>query len=205
MQRILVGILFGISFARTHITLLYVLVFSNNMENNKMSTTKLDPQASETQLVPLLVPAETKTKHQITQTAPLTEDYTAASRSIQPPNRNLEKHKQPLSFCPTCKMLLRTPANCPSSLKCKKCGYKITIERSIVFDATHSNHHGGEIAVIDREKGKLRTNPIVQAICEKCGKTESETWAIAVGSDGTTGALTFLRCVDCGFTRREVG
>ena len=171
-----------------------------------MATNKRDlqTQTSVTQLVPLLVRAEAKTKNQITQTAPLTEDY-AANQSIQPPNRNLEKHKQPLSFCPTCKMLLRTTANCPSSLKCKKCGYKITTERSIVFDATHSNHHGGEIAVIDREKGKLRTHPIVQAICEKCGKTESETWAIAVGSDGTTGALTFLRCVDCGFTRREVG
>lgn len=171
-----------------------------------MSANKLDSetQISASLMVPLLLPAEAKTKHQITQTAALTEEY-KAYRSNQPVSVNLKKQKQTLSFCPTCKMLLRTTANSPSSLKCKKCDYKITIDPTIVFDATNSHQRAGEIAVIDREKGNLRTHPIVQAICEKCGKTESETWTIAVGSEGTTGALTFLRCVKCGFTRREVG
>jgi DNA-directed RNA polymerase subunit M/transcription elongation factor TFIIS len=170
-----------------------------------MSTTKLDlqTQTSTTQIVPLSVPAEITTKQLNHQTAALPAEY-SVPRSIQPPNRNIEKSKQHLRFCPTCKMLLRTTACSPSSLKCKKCGYKVTLDHPVVFDAKRSYRHG-EIAVIDQEKGSLRTHTIVQAICEKCGSRESETWTIAVGSEGTIGALTFLRCVQCGFTRREVG
>jgi DNA-directed RNA polymerase subunit M/transcription elongation factor TFIIS len=101
-------------------------------------------------------------------------------------------------------MLLKTTTDSPSTLICKKCGYNTTLNHAILFEAKLSGQHS-EIAVIDREKRNLNTYPIVQTICEKCGKTESETWAIAVGSEGTTSALTFLRCVHCGFTRRELG
>jgi DNA-directed RNA polymerase subunit M/transcription elongation factor TFIIS len=171
-----------------------------------MSTTKLDlqTQASATQTIPLLVPAEAKTNHPINQPAALTEEN-RVHRSIQPPNRNLEKQKQLLSFCPTCKMLLRAVENRPYLLKCKKCGYRAEPEHKPLIDGKHSHRSVNEIAVIDEEKANLRTHSIVQALCEKCGKTESETWTIAVGSEGTTSALTFLRCTQCGFTRREVG
>jgi DNA-directed RNA polymerase subunit M/transcription elongation factor TFIIS len=170
-----------------------------------MSTAKLGLQThvSTTQIFPLLVSTEDKTKHLNNQAVALTEEY-LIPQSIQPSNKKKPKPKQHLSFCPTCKMLLRTTADSPSSLRCKKCGYKVILSHTIVFD-TKRSHLPGEIAVIDREKGSLRTHPIVQVICEKCDNTESETWTIAVGSEGTIGALTFLRCVQCGFTRREVG
>ncbi len=167
-----------------------------------MSTTKLDqPQASATQLVPLLVPTEATTKH---PTAALTEEYpTGLLRSIHP--QNLKNPKQPLNFCPKCGMLLRTTTSAPATLRCKKCGYKTELEHTIAVDTSHSRKHPDEIAVIDQEKSNLRTYPIVQAICEKCGRTESETWTVATGSEGSVSAWVFLRCVHCGFTRREVG
>jgi DNA-directed RNA polymerase subunit M/transcription elongation factor TFIIS len=150
-----------------------------------MSTTKLGSQNAATTQLPALI-----------------EDYTVHP-TIQSPNSTLEKHNQPLSFCPTCKMLLRTTAD-PQLLRCKKCGYKKALDRVVVFDVKRSKHYG-EIAVIDLEKGSLRTHPVVQAICEKCGKTESETWAIPVGSEGTVSSWVFLKCVSCGFIKREVG
>ncbi len=163
-----------------------------------MSTTKLELQTQAS--VPLLVTAQAKTKH---QPAALTEEYPAGLiRSIKSPNR---KQNQPLSFCPTCQMLLRVAESCPSSLRCKKCGYKAKLEHAVVFDAKHSHQRASEIAVIDQEEAGLHTYPIVQANCERCGKTESETWTIAVGSEGSISAWVFLRCVHCGFTRREVG
>jgi DNA-directed RNA polymerase subunit M/transcription elongation factor TFIIS len=177
----------------------------NQKENKKMSKTQLDlqTQTSTIQIVPLLVPAEATIKHLNHQTAALTEEY-SAPRSIQPPNRSIDKPKQHLNFCPTCKMLLRTTASSPSTLRCKKCGYKVTLDPAVFFDAKRSHQHG-EIAVIDHEKGSLRTHPIVQAICDKCGNTESETWTIAVGSEGTVSSWVFLRCIKCGFMSREVG
>jgi len=171
-----------------------------------MSTTKLDlqTQVSTTQIVPLLVSAEAKTEHLNYQTAALTEDY-RVHRNFYPPNRNIEKQKQTLNSCPSCKMLLRVAEHSPSLLRCKKCGYRTNLEHTVLFDRKHPRQCNSEIAVIDKEKGNLRTHPIALTTCEKCGKTESETWTIAVGSEGTTGAVTFLRCVQCGFTRREVG
>jgi len=171
-----------------------------------MSTNKLDLeiQVSANPIAPLLVAAQAKTNHQLSQTAALTEGY-MAQRSIQPPNRNLERQKQLLRFCPTCKMLLRNTTSAPSTLRCKKCGYKTTLDHVVVFDSKHSNQNYSEIAVIDQEKSSLRTHPLVQAVCEKCGKTESETWTVAVGSEGTVSAWVFLRCISCGFIKREVG
>jgi DNA-directed RNA polymerase subunit M/transcription elongation factor TFIIS len=165
-----------------------------------MSTTKLDHQTQAS--VPLLVTAEAKTKH---QPAALTEQYPVdLARSIQPPNRNVEKQNPPLSFCPTCQMLLRVVGGYPSTLRCKKCGYKTKLDHA-VFNTVHSHQQASEIAVIDKEKASLHTHPIVQATCEKCGKTESETWTIAVGSEGTVSSWVFLKCTNCGFIRREVG
>ncbi len=160
-----------------------------------MSTQKLDQTRA------VLVTTEAATKR---QTAALTEQYlTALHRSIKAPSGNREKQKQLLRFCPVCQMLLRKVESRPTSLRCKKCGYKTQLEQATVLDAKQLHHN--EIAVIDKEKENLYTYPIVQALCEKCGKKESETWAIAVGSEGSISAWVFLRCVHCGFTRREVG
>ena len=40
--------------------------------------------------------------------------------------------------------------------------------------------------MIDKKESGLRTFPVVRVICPACGKTESETWTVAVGSEGTT-------------------
>lgn len=126
-------------------------------------------------------------------------------RSIPASDLNLIKKEQSLSFCPLCKMLLRTPAGDHSLLRCKKCGYNSKIEHNVIVKTGRNNRQNIEIAVIDKEKGNLRTQTTVKTTCEKCGNTESEAWTISVGSEGTTSEITFLRCISCGYTRREVG
>ncbi len=182
-----------------------------------MPTTKVGSTlASQSRIVPLLVPAEAMAKHQIRQNAAPKKEYSVnfhAAKTLENPlrssqsvNRKFEIQKHLLSFCPTCQMLLRAVESCPSSLRCKKCGYRVKLNGLVREGKAHaSRQHLDEIVVIDKKKANLRTYPIVHAICEKCGKTESETWTVAVGSEGTTSALTFLRCIHCGFTRREVG
>jgi DNA-directed RNA polymerase subunit M/transcription elongation factor TFIIS len=162
-----------------------------------MSAIKLDPPQVST---PKRAPLSARTEAQLdTQTAALIEAHPL--RNIQPLQTKPEK--QPLSFCPTCQMLLKVSISQPLSLKCKKCGYKQQLDHSLVINAKQTYHHN-EIAVLDKEE-QLRTYPIVQATCEKCGKTKSETWSVAVGSEGATSAWVFLRCTNCGHTRREVG
>jgi DNA-directed RNA polymerase subunit M/transcription elongation factor TFIIS len=166
--------------------------------------TKTQPQhqtyASTAQLAPLLAAAEATTKP---PAAALTEQTPALLRSI-PQNRNPQKPKPPLRFCPMCQTLLRAVASSPASLKCKKCGYKAALDHAPLLEA-RLHKRPNEIAVIDKEEANLHTHPIVQATCERCGKTESETWTIAVGSEGRVSAWVFLKCTHCGFIRREAG
>jgi DNA-directed RNA polymerase subunit M/transcription elongation factor TFIIS len=67
----------------------------------------------------------------------------------------------------------------------------------------HPNKHiHGEIAVLNHKEANLRTLPVVSAVCSVCQNRTSETWTMAIGSEGTS-AVTFLRCTACGHTRRE--
>ncbi len=168
-----------------------------------MSTTKLDPPlVSTSKRAPLSVYTQA---HHDTQTAALIEAHPQSlPRNIQPQKSKPEKQKLPLAFCPTCQMLLRATSGNPLSIGCKKCGYKQQLDQNVVFDAKQAYRHN-EIAVLNKEEQHLRTYPIVQSICEKCGNMESETWTVAVGSEGATSAWVFLRCTSCGYTHREVG
>jgi DNA-directed RNA polymerase subunit M/transcription elongation factor TFIIS len=168
-----------------------------------MSTSKCDSQqVLASKGGPKLTTSEA---HQDTHAVALIEvNPQRLKRNIQPLKSKIEKQKQPLTFCPTCQMLLRTTLNQPTSLRCKKCGYKKELHSNIVVNAKQV-YHQNEIAVLGKAEEHLRTYPIVQVICEKCGKKESETWSVAVGSEGAISAWIFLRCTSCGFTRREVG
>lgn len=171
---------------------------------NTMPTTKFSHQtyASVQHLAPLIETAEATTKH---QPAAFTKEHPAQlHQSIDSTNRHIQRPKQSLNFCPNCNMLLRIIENCPASLRCKKCGYKTKLEKAIAIDKP-LHPYSDEIAVIDKEKADLHIHPIVQANCERCGKTESETWTVSVGSEGTVSAWIFLKCVHCGFIRREAG
>ena len=188
-------------YTKTYSAVIPTLV-SPTKEKQPMSKTQLEHQthASTAQLAPLLDTAEATTKH---QSAALTEETPLRLRSIQSQNRN-PKPKQRLSFCPMCQTLLRAVANSPALLKCKKCGYKVKLDHAPLLEARF-RQHPNEIAVIDKEKANLNTHPIVKATCEKCGRTESEAWTIAVGSEGAVSAWVFLKCTNCGFIRRELG
>jgi DNA-directed RNA polymerase subunit M/transcription elongation factor TFIIS len=111
-----------------------------------------------------------------------------------------------LDFCPECKTILKIVRRSLPTLQCPKCGYKAKFrpDNSLVGSKSNNvNRSKNEIAVIDKKELGLRTYPVVQSVCPECGMTESETWIVAVGSEGTTSSLTFFRCISCGYTRRE--
>jgi len=110
-----------------------------------------------------------------------------------------------MSFCPKCGKILKLVHKSAPSLQCPKCGYKAKFTPDSISGNKPKkvNRSLNEIAVIDKEASRLRTFPNVGVICPACGKAGSETWTIAVGSEGTTSALTFFRCTSCGHTRRE--
>jgi len=169
-----------------------------------MSTSQQCSQhtASATYRVPLLVNAEATNKHQVNTALPTEESQSSLTRSIQSATTN-SKQKQKLNFCPVCNMLLKKVNSEPPTLRCK-CGYRSKLQDIIIL-ARPGNQKKREIAVIDKEKGNLCTHDIVKAVCEKCGRTKTETWTIPVGSEGSISAWTFMRCVNCGYTHREVG
>ena len=110
-----------------------------------------------------------------------------------------------MDFCPECKTILKHAKNHLPALQCPKCGYKAKINPDSLPGCKSNNVNGrrNEIAVIDKKETRLRTYPVVKSVCPECGNAESETWIIAVGSEGTTSSLTFFRCISCGYTRRE--
>jgi DNA-directed RNA polymerase subunit M/transcription elongation factor TFIIS len=93
-----------------------------------------------------------------------------------------------MEFCPSCKKILKIAKKAKSPvLICPKCGYQTIFrpKKSVT------------------KKAPIFTLPVVQAVCPACGQNKSETWVIAVGSEGRTSSLTFLKCISCGFTTRE--
>jgi DNA-directed RNA polymerase subunit M/transcription elongation factor TFIIS len=110
-----------------------------------------------------------------------------------------------MEFCPECETILKVVKKRLPALQCPKCGYKTKFKPGSLADCKSNilNCDKNEIAVIDKKESNLRTYPVVQSVCLECGMTESETWIIPIGSEGTTSSLTFFRCVSCGYTRRE--
>jgi len=108
------------------------------------------------------------------------------------------------SFCPKCEALLELAHGKSAEVYCRKCKYRAKVQQKRVLERKidASNKIRREIAVLDSEDSKLRTFPVVRAICSECNNDLSETWTLAIGSEGTTG-VTFLRCTVCRHTRRE--
>jgi DNA-directed RNA polymerase subunit M/transcription elongation factor TFIIS len=108
------------------------------------------------------------------------------------------------SFCPKCEALLELAHGKSAEVYCRKCKYRAKVQQKRVLERKidASNNIRKEIAVLDSEESKLRTFPVVHAICSECNNDVSETWTMAIGSEGTAG-VTFLRCTVCGHTRRE--
>ena len=110
-----------------------------------------------------------------------------------------------MKFCPKCGGLLDIVHQSRPALKCGKCGYTEKLQNNGVKEKRKLwvNRSLREVAVLGTEETNLRTFPVVKSKCEKCGENESESWAIEVGSQGTS-SITFFRCTSCGHTRREV-
>ena len=142
-------------------------------------------------------------------TTPL-QPFTLTDPSIQKPNETSKSEKTHqrtflMNFCPKCQSVLELVHGKSAEIHCEKCHYRAKLlannwilKRKI--DPSVANRL--EIAVVDRQEAKLRTFPVIHVICSECNNNTSETWTMAMGSQGTTG-VTFLRCTACGYTRRE--
>ncbi|MCW4019517.1 MAG: RPA12/RPB9/RPC11 RNA polymerase family protein [Candidatus Bathyarchaeota archaeon] len=121
--------------------------------------------------------------------------------------QELPSIRNAVEFCPKCGKLLKiTNRKGAPLLSCPKCRYKKLLNQNQT--AKHRIHHGrpSEIAVIAKdEESSLRPLPTVNVICPTCGKSESETWVVALGGEVPSSTVTFFRCTKCGKTRREVG
>lgn len=117
---------------------------------------------------------------------------------------NAGHHTFVMTFCPKCEALLELVHGKSSEMYCRKCKYCAKVQQMRVREKRikPSNIIPKEIAVLDLKNSLLRTFPAVHAICPECNNDTSETWTMAIGSEGTTG-VTFLRCTACGHTRRE--
>jgi len=124
--------------------------------------------------------------------------------SVTPNFRKSENSTALTNFCPKCQAFLGLAARKSAEIYCRKCHYKIEHNNNRVLKKkiNPSRANCSEIAVVDKQISKLRTFPVVHAICSECNNDKSETWIMAFGSEGTTG-ITFLRCTLCGHTWRE--
>jgi DNA-directed RNA polymerase subunit M/transcription elongation factor TFIIS len=105
-------------------------------------------------------------------------------------------------------VLLKIVSKGTPLLSCPKCKYRKILKQKEMADQKTNIRYGkgSEIAIIDKnEEEALRPLPTVNTVCPTCGKTESETWAVAIGAETTQSPLTFFRCTTCGTTRREAG
>jgi len=110
-----------------------------------------------------------------------------------------------MKFCPKCGSLLELVHRSRAILKCRKCEFTDKPQQDDLLEKKKNQSHEQnlpEVAVLGKKETKLRTFPVVKSKCEKCGKNESESWTIEVGSQGTS-SITFFRCTSCGHTRRE--
>ncbi len=109
-----------------------------------------------------------------------------------------------MRFCPKCGALLELGNGKSAEIFCRKCKYRTKLQQERILEKrTIASHRiRTEIAVLGAEESKLRTLPLVRTICPACNNDASETWTVAIGSEGTHG-ITFLRCTACGYTSRE--
>ena len=108
-----------------------------------------------------------------------------------------------MEFCPKCGTRLvnerKSKARC-----CPKCGYMSKLPQGHRSESMFNTLKPSEpyITVADKDMSNLRTLPVIDAYCEKCGGNKAETWTITVGSNDVS-SITFYRCISCGHTWRE--
>ncbi len=111
-----------------------------------------------------------------------------------------------MDFCPNCGSLLQvTKKGTNGGLRCPKCKYQTELNQQKVKTNNVACGKAKEIAVIDKKTASLRQLSTVNAVCQTCGHTESETWQVEAANETIHSTVTFFRCTKCGATRREAG
>lgn len=151
------------------------------------------------------IPIQLSREHPTIQLQPLVLTHDSIENSAETPKAEVTQQRTFLmNFCPNCQAVLELVHGKSVEIHCRKCHYKAKLSNTRILerkiDPSVANRL--EIAVVDKQESKLRTFPVVHVICSECNNDTSETWTMAIGSEGTTG-VTFLRCTACGYTRRE--
>ena len=110
-----------------------------------------------------------------------------------------------MDFCPNCgSRLVNKPKN-KTSLVCQKCGYQ-SESSDVKFPYDKLNHEKRPVSglvILDKKAQSLRVFPIVNMLCPRCGAKTAEVWSMSFGSENNSQA-TFVKCVSCGYTKREI-
>jgi DNA-directed RNA polymerase subunit M len=85
---------------------------------------------------------------------------------------------------------------------CPKCGHKRVAKKSAKEVAKSIKHPTKERITVIAKEHQIRTMPIANVACPKCGNNTAYTWQVQTRS-GDEGATQFFRCTKCDHTFRE--
>jgi len=112
-----------------------------------------------------------------------------------------------IEFCPKCgtRLILKRKKNSKElSLTCPKCGYEKQVETLIPSPARRVTEIEPEdrIIVIGKKEQKLKTLPVINIECPRCGNNLAYVWQVQTRSADES-STQFFRCTKCGYTFRE--
>lgn len=100
-----------------------------------------------------------------------------------------------MEFCPKCGSLM-IPRKTKDKLVVKcKCGYKGETDEVVIVEKMEKQK---DIEVLE----EVKTHPIVEAECPKCGHDKAEYWTRQTRS-ADEAETRFFKCEKCGHTWRE--
>jgi len=98
-----------------------------------------------------------------------------------------------MKFCPKCKSIMMPKAK---QLVCS-CGHKESAEGAVITEKPKDEHK--KVVVVE---ASATINPIIDALCDKCGNKKAESWEIQTRSADEP-PTRFHKCTECGHTWRE--
>lgn len=112
-----------------------------------------------------------------------------------------------MEFCPDCGTRLtsvrkKEEGKTVLRLICKKCGYKKPGKHNPADDAKKINHPKKEVITVIGKEDDVRTMPIQEIACPKCGNNTAYFWQVQTRG-GDEGSTLFFRCTKCDFTFRQ--
>jgi len=112
-----------------------------------------------------------------------------------------------MEFCPKCETRMITQRKQDGTkitveTVCPKCGHKKAAKKSPKAAAKPIKRSRKESITVIAKEHQIRTLPIAQKECPKCGNNNAYTWQVQTRG-GDEGSTLFFRCTKCDHTFRE--